>query len=338
VDVTREVVRALEQIRACGTRLEWREFDYSADSYLRTGVALPPGGMDELAEFDAVFMGAFGDPRVPDMAHAREILLGARFELDLYVNHRPSKLYHPSLTPLRSVEKLEFTIFRENTEGLYAGCGGVFKKGTPEEIATQEEINTRRGVERICRYAFEFARRNGLRRVLMADKSNVLRYGGDLWQRVFFGLAKDYRELEASHMFVDALCMQLVRRPQDFEVIVTSNMFGDILTDLAAGLVGGLGVAPSGNVNPETRRAMFEPVHGSAPKYAGQDLANPFGALLSAALMLDWIGCADAGRTLEWAVAGCIADGETTRDLGGSLGTRAAGDAVLRRLEQAATR
>jgi 3-isopropylmalate dehydrogenase len=335
VDVTREVLQALDHLRSRGLPLEWREFDYSADTYLKTGVAMPPGGMQELAAFDAIFMGAFGDPRVPDMAHARAVLLGARFELDLYVNQRPTRLYHPSLTPLKGVERLEFTIFRENTEGLYAGCGGIFKKDTADEVATQEDINTRKGVERICRHAFEHAKKYGLRKVLMADKSNVLRFAGDLWQRVFFSLAKEYPGIEASHMFVDALCMQLVKRPQDFEVIVTNNMFGDILTDLAAGLVGGLGVAPSGNVNPETGRGMFEPVHGSAPKYAGQDVANPCGALLSAALMLEWIGFGSAGRALEAAVADSIAAGETTRDLGGQLGTRAAGAAVLKRLEAA---
>jgi 3-isopropylmalate dehydrogenase len=291
--------------------------------------------MQELGAFDAIFMGAFGDPRVPDMAHAKEILLGARFELDLYVNHRPTRLYHPALSPIKGVESLELTIFRENTEGLYAGHGGIFKKGTPDEVATQEEINTRKGVERICRHAFRFAHERGLRKVLMADKSNVLRFGGDLWQRVFFALAKEYPGIEASHMFVDALCMQLVRRPSDFQVIVTNNMFGDIITDLAAGISGGLGLAPSANVNPESRRAMFEPVHGSAPKYAGQDVANPFGALLSLALLLDWVSLAEAGAALEQAVADCVAAGDTTKDLGGSLGTRAAGGAVLRRLEAA---
>ena len=335
VDVTREVVRVLEQLKTRGLAIEWREFDYSADRYLKTGVALPPGGMAELGEFDAIFMGAFGDPRVPDMAHAKEILLGARFELDLYVNHRPTKLYAPHLTPLKGVETLDFTIFRENTEGLYAGCGGVFKKGTADEVATQEEINTRKGVERICRHAFEFAKKKGLKKVLMADKSNVLRFAGDLWQRVFFGLAKDYPEITASHMFVDALCMQLVKKPQEYEVIVTNNMFGDIITDLAAGLVGGLGVAPSGNVNPQTGRGMFEPVHGSAPKYAGKDVANPAGAFLSAALLLEWIGFEKAGLALERAVADCVAAGESCKDLGGMLGTRAAADAMLKRLEQA---
>ncbi len=335
VDVTREVVRALEILKGRGVPLEWREFDYSADTYLKTGVALPPGGMEELASFDAIFMGAFGDPRVPDMAHAREILLGARFELDLYVNHRPTKLYHASLSPLKGIDALELTIFRENTEGLYAGCGGVFKKGSLDEIATQEEINTRKGVERICRHAFEYAKDHGHTWVLMADKSNVLRYAGDLWQRTFFGVAKEYPSIEATHMFVDALCMQLVKKPQDFQVIVTNNMFGDIITDLAAGLVGGLGVAPSGNMNPETGRAMFEPVHGSAPKYAGRDVANPCGALLSAGLMLEWVGCKEAGRALEASVAAAIAAGESTKDLGGSLGTRAAADAILTRLATA---
>jgi 3-isopropylmalate dehydrogenase len=334
VDVTREVVRALELLQRRGLPLEWKSFDYSADTWLKTGVALPPGGMAELGSFDAIFMGAFGDPRVPDMAHAKAILLGARFELDLYVNHRPTKLYHPSLTPLKGIEKLDFTIFRENTEGLYAGCGGVFKKGTADEVATQEEINTRKGVERICRQAFEYAKKHGHTKVLMADKNNVLRFAGDLWMRSFFELAEKYPGIEATHMFVDALCMQLVKKPQEFQVIVTNNMFGDIITDLAAGLVGGLGVAPSGNYNPETGRAMFEPVHGSAPKYAGKDVANPAGAFLSAALMLEWVGFEKAGRALESAVASAIAAGESAKDLGGTLGTRAAADAVLQRLEK----
>ncbi len=334
VDVTREVVRALELLQRRGLPLAWRSFDYSADTWLKTGVALPPGGMAELGAHDAIFMGAFGDPRVPDMAHAKAILLGARFELDLYVNHRPTKLYHPSLTPLKGIEKLDFTIFRENTEGLYAGCGGVFKKGTADEVATQEEINTRKGVERICRHAFEYAKTHGHTKVLMADKNNVLRFAGDLWMRSFFELAEKYPGIEATHMFVDALCMQLVKKPQEFQVIVTGNMFGDIITDLAAGLVGGLGVAPSGNYNPETGRAMFEPVHGSAPKYAGKDVANPAGAFLSAALMLEWVGFEKAGRALESAVAAAIAAGETAKDLGGTLGTKAAADAVLKRLEK----
>ncbi len=335
VDVTREVMKILIHLKSRGLALEWKEFDYSADTYLRTGIALPPGGMEELGAFDAIFMGAFGDPRVADMAHAKAILLGARFELDLYVNHRPTKLYAPRLSPLKGVETLDFTIFRENTEGLYAGCGGVFKKGTPDEVATQEEINTRKGVERICRHAFEYAKQKGHTKVLMADKSNVLRFAGDLWQRCFFNLAKEYPGIEASHMFVDALCMQLVKKPQEYQVIVTNNMFGDIITDLAAGLVGGLGVAPSGNYNPQTGRAMFEPVHGSAPKYAGKDVANPAGALLSTALMLEWVGFAKAGEALEKSVAEAIAAGETCKDLGGTLGTAASGDAVLKRLEKA---
>jgi 3-isopropylmalate dehydrogenase len=211
----------------------------------------------------------------------------------------------------------------------------VFKKGTADEVATQEEINTRKGVERICRHAFEFAKKHGHTKVLMADKNNVLRFAGDLWMRSFFELAEKYPGIEATHMFVDALCMQLVKKPQEFQVIVTNNMFGDIITDLAAGLVGGLGVAPSGNYNPETGRAMFEPVHGSAPKYAGKDVANPAGAFLSAALMLEWVGFAKAGKALESAVAASIAAGETAKDLGGTLGTRAVADAVLKRLERA---
>jgi 3-isopropylmalate dehydrogenase len=211
--------------------------------------------------------------------------------------------------------------------------GGNFKKGTAEEIAVQEDVSTRKGVERIIRYAFEFAMRHGRKSVCMADKNNVMRFGGDLWMRTFEEVAKDFSGIEHFHMFVDALTMQMVRAPEMFDVIVTNNMFGDIVTDLGAALQGGLGVAASGNINPG-KVSLFEPIHGSAPKYAKQDVANPIGAILTAAMMLDYLGHANEAKAIEAAVVAAIEAGETTKDLSGSLGTRAAGEAVLKRLKE----
>ena len=210
--------------------------------------------------------------------------------------------------------------------------GGVFKKGTADEIAVQEDVSTRKGVERIIRYAFEFAKRSGRKSVCMSDKSNVMRFGGDLWMRTFEEVSKEYAGIEHFHMFVDALTMQMVRAPEMFDVIVTNNMFGDIVTDLGSALQGGLGVAASGNINPG-KVSLFEPIHGSAPKYAGKDVANPIGAILTAAMMLDYLGHAEESKAIERAVIAAVDAGETTQDLGGALGTRAAGDAVLSRLE-----
>ncbi len=328
-------MRVLEHVNASRKLgLRFTHFGWNADEYLRTGISMPPGAMDDIrVNYDAVYLGAFGDPRVPDMKHAADILLGMRFELDLYVNYRPVKLLDERLSPLKSkgVDDIDFVIFRENTEGAYVGMGGIFKKGTPDEIAVQEDVSSRRGVERIIRYAFEFAKKTGRKSVCMSDKNNVMRYGGDLWLRTFEDVAKQYPEIEHFHMFVDALTMQMVRAPEMFEVIVTNNMFGDIVTDLGAALQGGLGVAASGNIHPG-RVSLFEPIHGSAPKYAGKDTANPIGAILTAAMMLEYLGFADAAKDIERAVTETIHAGETTQDLGGSLGTKAAGEAVLRRL------
>jgi len=264
VDVTREAVRVLEALdRRRSLSLELVTFPWSADHYLATGETIPPGGFDDLSRnFDAIFMGAFGDPRVPDMKHAADILLGARFQLDLYVNYRPVRCLDDRLCPLKgySAADVDFVVFRENTEGSYVGSGGNFKKGTPDEIAVQEDISTRKGFERIIRYAFEFAKSHGRKRVVMADKSNAMRFVGDLWQRTFAAVAREFADIESSHLYVDALCLQLVRDPRPFDVIVTNNMFGDIITDLGAALQGGLGVAPSGNLHPG-KTSMFEPVH-----------------------------------------------------------------------------
>ena len=334
-EVITEGMRVLEHVNAShDLGLRFVHFGWNADEYLRTGISMPPGAMDDIrVNFDAVYLGAFGDPRVPDMKHAADILLGMRFQLDLYVNYRPVKLLDDRLSPLKAkgTKEIDFVIFRENTEGAYVGMGGNFKKGTPDEIAVQEDVSTRRGVERIIRYAFEFAKKTGRKSVCMSDKNNVMRFGGDLWLRTFEEVAKEYSEIEHFHMFVDALTMQMVRAPEMFEVIVTNNMFGDIVTDLGAALQGGLGVAASGNIHPN-RVSLFEPIHGSAPKYAGKDVANPLGAILTAAMMLEYLGFAAEAASIEKAVTETIQAGETTHDLGGTLGTRAAGEAVLKRL------
>src|SRR6202171_3535836 len=332
-EVIAQGMRILERVNdARRLGLQFVHFGWNADEYLRTGVSIPPGAMDDLRNnYAAIYLGAFGDPRIPDMKHAADILLGMRFQLDLYVNYRPVKVLNDRLSPLKDRKKIDFVIFRENTEGAYVGMGGVFKKGTPDEIAVQEDVSTRKGVERIIRYAFEFAKSTGRKSVCMYDKNNVLRFGGDLWLRTFNEVAKEYPDIESFHMFVDALTMQMVRAPEMFSVIVTNNMFGDIVTDLGAALQGGLGVAGSGNIHPG-RVSLFEPIHGSAPKYAGKDVANPIGAILTAAMMLEYLGHAAEAAAIENAVVAAIDAGETTHDIGGKLGTKAAGEAVGKRL------
>jgi 3-isopropylmalate dehydrogenase len=328
-----EVIERVNEARKLG--LELVHFGWNADEYLRTGISMPPGAMDDIRNnYAAVYLGAFGDPRVPDMKHAADILLGMRFQLDLYVNYRPVKLLNDDLSPLKAKGKkeIDFVIFRENTEGAYVGMGGIFKKGTPDEMAVQEDVSSRKGVERITRYAFEYAKKTGRKSVCMSDKNNVMRFGGDLWLRTFEEVALEYPGIEHFHMFVDALTMQMVRAPEMFDVIVTNNMFGDIVTDLGAALQGGLGVAASGNIHPG-RVSLFEPIHGSAPKYAGKDVANPIGAILTAAMMLDYLGYSEEAELIEKAVIATIDAGETTHDIGGPLGTRAAGAAVVKRLE-----
>ena len=286
-------------------------------------------------DFDAILLGAFGDPRVPSNIHAKEILLGMRFKMDLYANVRPVRLMDESLCPLKGVgpQDLDFVVIRENTEGVYGDLGGVFKQGTADEVAIQEDINTRKGVERIIRYAFEYctADKNWMAfpgaAYCCATKSNAMTHAGGLWQRVFKEVGGEYPEIEKQHLYVDALCMQMIRDPRAFDVIVTNNMFGDIITDLAAGLQGGLGMAASGNLHPG-KTSMFEPVHGSAPPIAGKNVANPFGAILSAAMMLTHLGMANQASRIEAAILEAVRQKQTTADIGGSLGTRQAGEWV----------
>jgi 3-isopropylmalate dehydrogenase len=329
-EVVPQAVRAIE---ASGANVELTQFDWGADRYLADGMTVPPDAFAMLGrDFDAILVGAFGDPRIPSNLHAKEILLGMRFQMDLYANLRPVRLLDAALCPLKGIEPkdVDFVVVRENTEGVYVDAGGCFKKDTPDEVAVQEDINTRKGVERIIRYAFEYCERHTKadgtprRRVLMADKSNVLTYAHGLWQRVFKEVSAEYPQITAEHVYVDALCLQMVRDPRQFDVIVTNNMFGDIITDLAAGLQGGLGMAASGNIHPG-QTSMFEPVHGSAPPIAGKNIANPFGAILTAAMMLGHLGMTAEAAKIEAAVLEAVRQKKTTQDVAGSLGTKEAG-------------
>ncbi|HET7698842.1 MAG TPA: 3-isopropylmalate dehydrogenase [Vicinamibacterales bacterium] len=330
-EVTAEAVKVLTRTgEAFGRRLQFEHLPWGADHYLETGITIPADGYDTLRGFDAIFIGALGDPRVPDNRHARDILLGTRFELDLYVNYRPVKLLDERLCPLkgRGPKDVDFVVFRENTEGLYVSVGGRFKAGTEDEIAIQEELNTFKGVNRIIRHAFAFAEARGLTKVCMADKSNAMQQGHALWQRVFTQVAAEYPRIQATHYYIDALAMYMVLDPGQFQVIVTNNLFGDIITDLGATFQGGLGMAASGNLHPG-KTSMFEPVHGSAPKFAGKNIANPIGAIASASLMLETLGLKDEAAAIDAAILKAVRENQVTADIGGALGTREAGNYIV---------
>ncbi len=328
-EVTPEAVKVLRAVTGPAKRpLEFVEYDWGADKYLKEGVTLPAGAVEMLRdEFDAILFGALGDARVPSNQHAADILLGLRFKLDLYVNARPVELLHDRLTPLRDrTEKdIRLMVFRENTEGLYVGVGGFFKKGTADEIAIQEDVNSRKGVERIIRYAYDYARENGLKRVCMSDKSNAMTFAHDLWQRVFKEVRQEYPKIESRHLYIDTLAMEIVRDPAQFDVIVTCNLFGDIVSDLGAQLAGGLGLAPSGNIHPG-KTSLFEPVHGSAPNIVGKGIANPFGSVLASAMMLDFLGWKREAQVLREAVKAALRENFVTPDLGGVKQTVEVGD------------
>jgi len=321
-----------------GFSFKWERLPYSAEHYLRKKETLPDSAFAHLRDdVDAILLGALGDPRVPGNEHARDILLGLRFRLDLYVNFRPVTLLHPDLTPLRlnsptvrpsDGPTIDFVIFRENTEGQYTGRG---RSSGDEHVA--EEVNTGKGVERIIRAAFEWATRHGKKRVTMSDKSNAIPTH-KIWQEKFKAIAAEYSGIQAEHRYVDALALELVREPSRFEVIVTNNLYGDILSDLGAGLVGGLGVAASANLHPGAGRhvGLFEPVHGSAPPLAGKGVANPVAAVLTGALMVEQLGHAEAARDLERAVKQALTDGARTPDLGGKSTTREVAAAIVARL------
>ena len=286
------------------------DFDYGGDRYLKTGEVLPDNAAEELSKHDAIFLGAIGHPDVKPGILEKGILLNLRFALDQYVNLRPVILYPGVETPLRDKgpEDIDFVVVRENTEGLYAGAGGVLKKGTPDEVAIQESINTRKGVERCIRFAFEYARkRNKRKTVTLCGKTNVLTFAFDLWERAFYEVAKEYPDIKTDYAHVDATCMWMVKNPEWFDVIVTDNMFGDIITDLGAMIQGGMGIAAGGNLNPEGV-SMFEPIGGSAPKYTGQNVINPLAAIGAGQMMLDYLGEPEAAAAVENAIKYVVAE------------------------------
>ncbi|MGB9447337.1 MAG: isocitrate/isopropylmalate dehydrogenase family protein [Candidatus Acidiferrum sp.] len=359
-EVTPVAVNVIKAATAKRRRpIEFVDFDWGADKYLREKILLPEGSVELLRDqFDAVLFGALGDPRIPTNQHAADILLGLRFKLDLYINARPAELFHDRFSPLkdRVCNDVRMIVFRENTEGVYVGAGGFFKKGTPDEVAIQEDLNTRKGVERILRYAFDYARGGGLSsaetldrprghsaspaspsshsgshtqhkplRLCMSDKSNAMTFAGDLWQRTFKSLREQYPDVDSRHLYIDTLAMELIRDPRQFDVIVTNNLFGDIISDLTSQLAGGLGLAPSGNIHPG-QTSLFEPVHGSAPNIAGKGIANPFGSVLASGMLLDFLGWSEEAALLKQSVKSALHENITTPDLHGPKQTHEVAD------------
>ncbi len=308
------VAEALKVVRAAGVDLDTVDYDLGGARYLRDGTVLTDAIVDEWRCLDALFLGAVGTPEVPPGVIERGLLLKMRFDLDLYVNQRPFVL--PD-------EDIDFVVIRENTEGTYAGEGGFLRKGTPHEIATQGSVNTRMGVERCVRYAFDLAQSRPRKHLTLVHKTNVLTFAGDLWQRTFDVVAAEYPDVTTAYNHVDAACIYFVQSPQQYDVIVTDNLFGDILTDLGGAVAGGIGFASSGNLNPDrTGPSMFEPVHGSAPDIAGRGTANPVAAILSAAMMLDFLGEGDAAARIRKACADPAALAGTTTEIGDAVAAR----------------
>ena len=308
-EVVREALRVLERVAAAeGFGLRLTRYPFGAEHFLKTQEVLPDRAFEEIRGHDAILLGAIGDPRVAVGHLEFGIIARLRFGLDLYVNLRPVKLYAEHLCPLKdkTPEHVDFVVVRENTEDAYAGMYGYFKKGTPDEIATQEILFTRKGTERVIRYAFELARkRNKAKKLTLVDKANAVR-AMDLWTRTFAEVGAEYPDITREHNYIDAACMYVVKNPEWFDTVVTSNMFGDIFTDLSAMIQGGLGVAASGNLHPG-KVSLFEPIHGSAPKYAGQNVANPIATILAGGMMLDYLGETRAAQRLEGAVEGLLA-------------------------------
>ncbi|HDP69255.1 MAG TPA: 3-isopropylmalate dehydrogenase [Actinobacteria bacterium] len=301
-EVVREGLKVLEAaMDKYGFKCEFVEYDFGGDRYLKTGEVLPDSSIEEFKKLNAIFLGAIGHPDVKPGILEQGILLRTRFELDQYINLRPVKLYPGVETPIKDKgpEDIDFVVVRENTEGLYAGAGGFLKKGTLDEVAIQESINTRKGVERCTRYAFEYCKhRNKDKNLTLCGKTNVLTYAFDLWQRTFNEVAKEYPNINTDYAHVDAICMWFVKNPEWFDVIVTDNMFGDIITDIGAMIQGGMGIAAGGNINPDGV-SMFEPIGGSAPKYTGKNVINPLAAISAVQMMLEFLGEKEAALSIE---------------------------------------
>jgi 3-isopropylmalate dehydrogenase len=328
------VAEALKVLKAAAVTVDATTYDLGAQRWHRTGETLPDSALEEIRGHDAILLGAVGDPTVPSGVLERGLLLRLRFELDHYVNLRPVRLYPGVATPLAGVrpESINMVVVREGTEGPYAGAGGVLRKGTPAEVATQESLNTAFGVGRVVRYAFGLAQRRSRKHLTLVHKTNVLEYAGDLWQRIMAEAAKESGEVTVDYCHVDAATMFLVTDPERFDVIVTDNLFGDILTDLGAAVAGGIGLAASGNINPErTAPSMFEPVHGSAPDLAGQQKADPTAAILSAAMLCEHLGFTAEAARIEQAAADDLVERQgawaarSTAEVGDDIAERVAG-------------
>jgi 3-isopropylmalate dehydrogenase len=337
-EVVAEGIKALEALsKRCGLGFQFHDFPIGGEQYLKKGTLLPDAVLDELKGMDAIYLGAIGHPDVKPGILEREILLKMRFDLDLYINLRPVVLYPGVETPLKDKgpQDIDFVVVRENTEGLYAGGGGSFKKGTSDEVAVQESVNTRKGVERCIRYAFEVCRkRNKKKRLILCGKSNVLLYEADLWNRVFEEVHHAYPDIETNYMHVDALCMWMIKNPENFDVIVTNNLFGDIITDIGAIIQGGLGIAAGGNIHPG-KTSMFEPMGGSAPKYKGQNKINPLAAIAAAQMMIDHLGEEGGAKVLLDAMKDVLKNHLKSLEAGKmGYGTKEVGDLVARYIEE----
>ena len=342
-EVVAEGLKVLQVVsKKFGFTYDTTDYPFGAEHYLKTKVTLPDSALKELAAHDAILFGAVGaDPRgnaqIPQGLIETDILLKMRFELDQYINLRPTKLLPNVPTPLANVQPgdIDMVIVRENTEGLYCQNGGFLYKDTPHEVANQIEVTTRHGVERCIRYAFEYAKQQGRKKVTLVAKTNVLRYAHNLWMRAFEEIKKEYAGIETDYHHVDACCMYMVAKPKIYDVIVTTNMFGDIITDLGAAIQGGMGMAASGNLNPTRKFAsMFEPVHGSAPDIASKGFANPIATFLSVAMMLDFLGQTEAAAAVNRACKEVVGDRKFhTRDLGGTASTGQVGDAVVAKVQ-----
>lgn len=338
-EVVKEGLKVLQKVAELQKiKYEIIEYDFGGKKYLKTGEILPDSALNEFRQMDAIYLGAIGHPDVAPGILEKGILLKIRFVLDQYINLRPIKLYDGVATPLKDKgpDDIDFVVVRENTECLYIGVGGFLKKGTPDEVATQEMIYTRKGTERCIRFAYEFTRkRNKKKKLTLCDKSNVLTYGHDLWVRVFNEVGKEYPDIEKDHAYVDATCMWMVKNPEWFDVIVTCNMFGDIITDLGAIIQGGMGIAAGANINPDGV-SMFEPIHGSAPKYTGKGVINPLASICAVGMMLENLGEAEAGRLVENAVIEVLKSGKIKSLDAGKMGlsTKEVGDLIVNRIKR----
>ena len=331
-EIVREGLKVLRQAQALGYgAYECTQFPWGAEYHLQHGAPMPEEGIETLKGFDAVFFGAHGDPRLPERITSQGLMHRMRRGLRLYINIRPLKLWPGVVSPIRDKTEMDFVIVRENSEGEYSNIGGRLHAGTPEELSLQVSVITRRGAERVMRCAFELARtRNGKKKVTAATKSNALNHSMPLWDEVFADVARTYPDIETEILHIDAFSMQLIKRPESFDVIVATNQMGDILSDEGACIAGGVGLAPGANLNPErTFPSLFEPIHGSAPRHAGKNTINPLATILAGAFMLEWLGEAKGAELIRSAVGHVLAEGKVrTRDLGGSAGTSDMGDAV----------